>query len=180
MAGTERDPASVADTGPVVPARGEAFEELYRREYRGLVAVAAAITGDTDVAPDLVHDTLVKAFVRWDRVSRLDRPGAWCHHVLINACRSHLRRRTTEWRFLARQRRTEASTPEPSAEVMAFWDVVRTLPERRRTVVALRFAADLTSVQIAAVLEVPEGTVRSDLAIARRVVMAALREEPDA
>jgi DNA-directed RNA polymerase specialized sigma24 family protein len=41
-------------------------------------------------------------------------------------------------------------------------------------VVALHFGADLSSVQIAEVLGIPEGTVRSDLATARRVVMAAL------
>lgn len=163
---------------PVTPPPGESFDDLYRREYAGLVAVAVAITGDGDNAPDLVHDTMVKALLRWDRVSRLDRPGAWCQHVLVNACRSQLRRRTTQLRYLARQRRVEPSAPEPSADALAFWDVVRTLPVRCRTVVALRFAADLTSVQIAEVLAIPEGTVRSDLAVARRVVMANLREEP--
>jgi RNA polymerase sigma factor (sigma-70 family) len=161
----------------VTLARPESFDELYRREYGGLVAVAVAITGDPDNAPDLVHDALVKAFIRWDRVSRLDRPGAWCQHVLVNACRSQLRRRTTQLRYLARQRRVEPAAPAPSADALAFWDVVRTLPVRCRTVVALRFAADLTSVQIAAVLAIPEGTVRSDLASARRIVMAALEED---
>jgi DNA-directed RNA polymerase specialized sigma24 family protein len=42
-------------------------------------------------------------------------------------------------------------------------------------VVALYFAAELTSVQIGEVLGVPEGTVRSDIALARRVVLAAMR-----
>jgi DNA-directed RNA polymerase specialized sigma24 family protein len=57
---------------------------------------------------------------------------------------------------------------------VAFWLAVRTLPARPRAVVALYFAAELTSVQIGEVLRVPEGTVRSDLAVARRVVMAAM------
>ena len=78
------------------------FDAVYRREYPGLIAVAAALTGDRDGAQDLVQDTMVKAFIRWDRVSHLDRPGAWCHHVLVNACRSRLRRRATEWRYLSR------------------------------------------------------------------------------
>ncbi len=152
------------------------FDAIYRREYPGLIAVAAALTGDREGAQDLVQDTMVKAFVRWDRVSQLDRPGAWCHHVLVNACRSRLRRRATEWRYLARLRRSEPTSPEPSADTIAFWTVVRTLPSRPRAVVALYFGADLSSVQIAEVLGVPEGTVRSDLSAARRVVMNSLAD----
>ena len=152
------------------------FDAVYLREYPGLIAVAAALTGDRDGAQDLVQDTMVKAFIRWDRVRHLERPGAWCHHVLVNACRSRLRRRTTEWRYMARLRRVEQTSPEPSADTLAFWAVVRTLPSRPRAVVALYFGADLSSVQIAELLDVPEGTVRSDLAVARRVVMNAFGE----
>ncbi|MEO6570336.1 MAG: sigma-70 family RNA polymerase sigma factor [Ilumatobacteraceae bacterium] len=161
--------AGVIDVSP----RWE-FDAVYRREYPGLIAVAAALTGDRDGAQDLVQDTMVKAFIRWGRVSQLDRPGAWCHHVLVNACRSRLRRRATEWRYLSRLRRGEPTSPEPSADTLAFWTVVRTLPSRPRAVVALYFGADLSSVQVAEVLGVPEGTVRSDLKAARRVVMNAL------
>ena len=169
-----RSSGLIESAGMVDVSPGWEFDAVYRREYPGLIAVAAALTGDRDGAQDLVQDTMVKAFVRWDRVSHLDRPGAWCHHVLVNACRSRLRRRATEWRYLSRLRRGEPTSPEPSADTVAFWTVVRTLPSRPRTVVALYFGADLSSVQVAEVLGVPEGTVRSDLKVARRVVMNAL------
>jgi RNA polymerase sigma factor (sigma-70 family) len=162
-------PGAIAD----IPIRCT-FEDLYRHEYPRMVAVATAMTGDRDGANDLVHDAMVRTLVRWDHVAGLDRPGAWCHHVLVNICRSRLRRKATEWRYLARTRRNEPTTPEPSTETIAFWTVVRTLPSRPRSVVALYFGADMTSVQIAEVLGVPEGTVRSDIAMARRVVMRAL------
>ena len=64
------------------------FEDVYRREYPGLVAVATALTGDVRDGDNAVQDTMVKAFVRWDAVGRLERLGAWCHRVLLNACRS--------------------------------------------------------------------------------------------
>ena len=169
-----RSPQLINPAGMVEVLPVWVFEDFYRHEYPGLVAVAVALTGDREGAQDLVQDTMVKAFVRWDRLAGLDRPGAWCHHVLVNACRSRLRRRSTERRYLARLRREEPSSAEPSADTIAFWTAVRKLPTRPRTVVALYFGADLTSVEIAKVMDLPEGTVRNDLAVARRYVMGAL------
>lgn len=153
----------------------QGFEDVYRREYPGLVAVATALTGDFLDGEDVVQDTMVKAFVRWNDVGRMDRPGAWCHRVLINACRSRWRRRRTEQRFLSRLRRTERTSPEPSADVMVFWGLVRELPSRPRLSVTLHFAGERTMSEIASILDVPEGTVRSDIARARVVITEALR-----
>jgi RNA polymerase sigma-70 factor (ECF subfamily) len=150
------------------------FEGLYRLEYPGLVAVATALTGDSRDAEDLVQDTMVRAFTHWPRVSQLQRPGAWCHRVLHNACRSWGRRRRTEFRFLSRQRHHEPAAASPHADVVAFWNVVRTLPVRPRTVVALHFAGERTMAEIASILGVPEGTVRSDIARARVLIIAGL------
>ena len=153
------------------------FEDMYRHEYPGLVAVATALTGDLREGEDAVQDTMVRAFVRWDRVGGLERPGAWCHRVLLNACRSRWRRRRTEARFWSRARREERVMPEPSADVVVFWAMVRELPSRPRQSVTLHFAGERTMAEIAAILEVPEGTVRSDIARARAVITAALRDQ---
>ena len=154
------------------------FEDVYRREYPGLVAVATALTGDVRDGEDAVQDTMVRAFVRWDHVGELDRPGAWCHRVLLNVCRSRWRRRRTEARFWSRSRHEEASVAEPSADVMVFWALVRELPSRPRLSVTLHFAGDRTMAEIASILDVPEGTVRSDIARARVVITKALRSQP--
>ena len=150
------------------------FEDLYRVEYPGLVAVARAITGDLRDGEDLVQDTMVKTFVQWGRVGRLERPGAWCHRVLLNACRSRLRRRRTERLFVDRLRRKEPVSQGPSPDVVAFWTVVHTLPTRQRMVVALYFAGDRTAPEIASILGCPEGTVYSDLSRARVVLAEEL------
>jgi RNA polymerase sigma-70 factor (ECF subfamily) len=141
------------------------FEDMYRREYPGLVAVATALSGYD--GEDLVHDAMVKALVNWTRVQRLERPGGWCHRVLVNLCRSRWRRRRTESRYLSRLRREEAASPGPSAETIAFWTAVRDLPERPRLAVTLFYAGDRTTAEVATILDVPEGTVRSDLTRAR-------------
>ena len=50
---------------------------------------------------------------------------------------------------------------------MAFWAAVRTLPTRPRLVVSLYYALEHTTPEVASILGVPEGTVRSDLTRAR-------------
>ena len=141
------------------------FDDFYRREFPGLVAVATALSGHD--GEDLVHDAMVKALIHWTRVRRLERPGGWCHRVLINRCRTWWRRKRTEAQFLARQRREEPSTVQLSDETIAFWAAVRQLPEHPRLVVTLFYAADRTTAEIASILDVPEGTVRSTLSRAR-------------
>ncbi|MEP7203028.1 MAG: sigma-70 family RNA polymerase sigma factor [Ilumatobacteraceae bacterium] len=151
------------------------FEDLYLREYSGLIAVATALSGRD--AEDLVQDAMVRALVSWEKVRRLERPGGWCHRVLVNLCRSRWRRLVTEARFLSRQRREESSMPGPSDDVMAFWSAVRELPERPRLAVALFYAGDRSVVDVARILDVPEGTVRSDLSRARAVLLSRMESQ---
>jgi RNA polymerase sigma-70 factor (ECF subfamily) len=150
------------------------FEELYEREYPGLVGVATALSGDRRDAEDLVQDTMVKAFLHWKRLRLFERPGAWCLKVLTNACRSRWRARRTEQRYLARLGRSDVSEG-PSDDVMAFWSAVRRLPTRPGTAVALYFAGDHTTAEVAEIMGVPEGTIRSDIARARASIMSELR-----
>ena len=151
------------------------FESFYRATFPGLVGVATALMTDSTDAEDLVQDTMVKAFMRWPRVSVLAVPAAWCHRVLTNACRSRWRRRNTEQRYATRLRRRPGVINGPSGEALAFWEAVRTLPQRPRTVVALYFAGEHTTTEIVAILGIPEGTVRSDISRARDIIIEALR-----
>lgn len=167
-------PDSIGFDGVEIPLTPLDFADFYRLEYPGLLAVATALSGAE--GEDLVHDAMVKALLHWNRVSRLERPGGWCHRVLVNRCRSWWRRKRTEASFLARQRRDEPSAPELSAETIAFWTAVRQLPSRPRLVVTLYYAADRTTAEVASILDVPEGTVRSDLSRARLALTRELEQ----
>ena len=148
------------------------FDDLYRREFPGMVAVATALSGYD--GEDLVQDAMVKALVNWERVQRLERPGGWCHRVLVNLCRSRFRRRRTAQRYLQRLRHEEATTAGPSPDVLAFWAAVRELPERPRLAVTLHYAGDRPVAEVAEILNVPEGTIRSDLSRARAALVREL------
>lgn len=159
----------MTDSEPMILA--PSFEALYRSEYPGLIAVATALSGAD--GEDMVQDAMVKALIHWERVSHLQRPGGWCHRVVVNLCRSRWRRVRTQTAFLERLRREEPSTPGPSVEVLAFWSAVRELPSRPRLAVALRYAGDRSVAEIAAILDIPEGTVTSDLSRARQALKGA-------
>jgi RNA polymerase sigma-70 factor, ECF subfamily len=152
----------------------QTFENFYRCEYPGLLAVAAAMVGSLESGEDLVQDTMVKSLVRWQALQRLDRPGGWAHRVLLNACTSWWRRRRTEARHIALLRREESTTSGPSPETMVFWAAVRRLPERHQQVMVLHYAGDRTVAEVASILAVPEGTVRSDLTMARAALAIEL------
>ncbi len=148
------------------------FEEFYRAEYPGLVAVATALVGSLESGEDLVQDTMIKSLMQWNRVQGLERPGGWAHRVLLNACTSWWRRRRTEARYLSMLRRADTIVDGPSPEALMFWDSVRRLPERHRTVMVLFYAGDRSVAEVASILSVPEGTVRSDLTRARAALAA--------
>ena len=157
-----------------LPVVANEFDDFFRQEYPTLVAVATALAGSPEDGEDLVQDTMVKALLRWSTVQRMERPGGWAHRVLLNACRSWWRRRRTQARFLARQRHDEPSVPGPSADALAFWAAVRTLPERPRQAMVLHYAGDRSTAEVARILDVPEGTVRSDLTRARAALALTL------
>ena len=88
------------------------------------------------------------------------RPGRLRRKVLVNRRRSLLRRAGVEARFLARAR-AEVVPPPGDEEAMVLWQAVQGLPPRQRAVLVLRFHEDLTEAEVARLLGLPLGTVKS-------------------
>ncbi len=168
--------------GATPPAGGPSstFETLYRTELRPITAVVAAMVGDIEVARELTNEAMLRAYRDWGRVSVLDHPGAWVRRVAINLAIDTQRRRGRERRAVERLAgQPDESTNEIPAEPDAarYWRLVRDLPEQQRAVVTLRYVEDLAQHQIADVLGIPEGTVKSQLFKARHRLAAALAKE---
>ena len=149
------------------------FEDLYLREYPGLIAVATALSGRD--GEDLVQDAMVRALVSWEKVRRLERPGGWCHRVLVNLCRS--RWRTTGDRSpvpVATEARRAVDAGTVGRRDGVLVGDSRTAGAAASRCRALFYAGDRSVADVAGILGVPEGTVRSDLSRARSFVL-----EPD-
>jgi len=136
---------------------GETFEGFYARSVLRAARLAHLLTGSAATGHDVAHDALVAVHARWHDI---DNPDGYLRVAVVNACRSVHRRRVRELGMLRRAHR-EATVAPPELDEM--WLALTRLPQKQRTVVVLRFYEDLTVPEIADVLGVPGGTVKSTL-----------------
>jgi RNA polymerase sigma-70 factor (sigma-E family) len=135
------------------------FREFFASQYGRLCWLGFLLTGDRAEAEELAQDALVRLWWRW-LVRRPDDPARYVRKVLVNRRRSLLRRAAVEARALAR---LEPVPPPPGDEddAMVLWTAVQALPVRQRAVLVLRFHEDLTEAEVARLLGLPLGTVKS-------------------
>jgi RNA polymerase sigma factor (sigma-70 family) len=105
-----------------------------------------------------------------------DNPETYARKVLVNRHRSLLRRALVEARYRYRDRPNEGYSDEHREDAIVLWAATCRLPPRQRAVLVLRYYDDLSEAEIARVLGIPVGTVKTS---ARRG-LARLRRSLDA
>lgn len=142
---------------------GGRLAELYRWHARDGVRLAYLITGDRDLAEDLVQD----AFVRLaGRLLHLRDPGGfepYLRRTIVNLANAHFRRRKVERRYLEQQK-TKRPEVGPGPDIStreAMRSALLGLPTRQRTAIVLRFYEDLSEAQTAELMGCRPGTVKS-------------------
>lgn len=156
----------------------EPFESFYRREYRGVVALAYALSGSRLGAEDLAQEAFIAAHQRWERIGAYDKPEAWVRRVVANMAVSAFRRRAAEAKALAKiaGQRHEALPPmEPQDE--EFWRLVRSLPGKQAQAIALFYLEERTVLEIAEVLECSPATAKVHLFRGRQALAERLGVE---
>ena len=147
------------------------LELLYRAKFPTFLRVATAIARDEELARDAVHDAFASA-IRNRRRFRGEGPlEAWVWRMVVNAAR----KTAQPARELAVERSPNGASPAESADLRA---AIEALPERQRTVLFLRYFADLDYRAIAEVLDVTPGTVGSTLNAAHSALRRRLEEVP--
>jgi RNA polymerase sigma-70 factor (ECF subfamily) len=152
---------------------------LIQRYQAAVRRLTRAVTGDAHDADDAAQDAFLSAL---DRIETYDssRPfGPWLMRIATNAAIDLVRRRAVR-RADALDERAPSRTASPatdaeSAEVRGKLNTaLAQLPERQRVAVTLFDVEGYSHAEIAAVLRIPEGTVRSDVFHARRALRVAL------
>ncbi len=153
--------------------RDAEFSAYMAARQPALLRTAYLLTGERASAEDLVQTAFAKLYLSWDKVQNRDSLDGYVRRILVNEHNSLWRR---AWK------RTEVTTelvPDrvvsdeyDEGRVAAVWELVHTLPRKQRAVIVLRYYEQLSEAEIAAILGVSAGTVKSQASRA----LAALRQ----
>jgi RNA polymerase sigma-70 factor, ECF subfamily len=146
------------------------LEQLYRERYVGFRNALAPVVGSREVARDVVQEAFAIAWRDRRKLRREESLAPWVWKI---AYRLAVRERA---RALAAEIPDDLTILEPERDpVLAA--AIRTLPPRRRLVLFLRYFAGFSYSEIAAALEIEEGTVAATLAQARAALAEELRPQ---
>jgi RNA polymerase sigma-70 factor, ECF subfamily len=151
-----------------------AFEQLYRTHGARLKSIAYHTVGSRQDAEDAVQETFLKAYRGIDGFSGGSAIGTWLCRICINACYDLVRRRQLE------KSRAEPIEPvaAPQLALRAQLDQALGRIDARRRMVFLLFAVEgMRHAEIAAILEIPEGTSKAWLFEAKRELQRLLTEK---
>ncbi|HYN48723.1 MAG TPA: RNA polymerase sigma factor [Candidatus Nanopelagicales bacterium] len=147
----------------------DAFEAAVRPHYGPLTRRLTVVLGNEHDAEDVAQDAYLRAFRSWDRFDGTD-VRAWLYTIALRLAFNHVRRRR---RWLGILGRTEpAPWTDPSDPDL--WDALRGLDARTRAALLLNVLDGYTHREIAAMFEVPEGTVASWISRGRVALRAEL------
>lgn len=139
------------------------FAEFVRAHTPALVRTAYLLTGSGPSAEDLVQETLLRLYPRWERVQAADAPMAYVRRSLTNTFLNQRRRRSAHEIVLdvVPDRPGQRDAADDLADRDEVWLLLATLSERQRAALVLRYYEGLDDHDIAAALACREGTVRS-------------------
>lgn len=157
------------------------FEPWLAAREAALQRTAHLLTGDVHAAQDLVQNTLAKLYLRWEHVRDAGNVDAYARKVLVNEFRTAWRRplRRVEQVVETVPDRPAPESPEYDGSHEAVWRFVCSLPPKQRAVVVLRFYEQLTEAEIAELMGISLGTVKSQSSRALASLRAALPDHPE-
>jgi RNA polymerase sigma-70 factor (sigma-E family) len=157
-----------------------AVTALYSAHYRSLVRLAALLVRDVATAEEVVQDSFVAMHDGWRRLRDSDKALSYLRQSVVNRSRSVLRHRVV----------VDRNAPKPSPDMpsaehgaivllerSAVVSALRTLPPRQREALVLRYYGDMSEAQIASIMGISRGAVKSHTARAMSALRCVLERE---
>ena len=176
--------AAGAGTGTAAPAKremtaDEAVTQLYLSHYRPLVRLAVLLVRDEPTAEEVVQECFIAMHDGWHRLRDEDKALSYLKQAVVNRSKSVLRHRSVV------DRNAPKPAPDmPSAEQgaisrlerSAVITALRGLPDRQRQALVLRYYADMSEAQIAEMMGISKGAVKSHTARGMSSLRAVLEQ----
>ncbi|AUG57001.1 ECF RNA polymerase sigma factor SigW [Acetivibrio saccincola] len=140
----------------------KAFEAIVKKYHNVLYYTALGIVGSGWEALDICQETFIKAFNSINSLKDKSKFRSWINRILVNKCNDYFRKNKNEVcvDFIEE---TGGFIEEGSEESIDLLRALSSLKENSRVVLTLRYFQDLSLKEIAAILDIPEGTVKSRL-----------------
>lgn len=162
----------------------DAFRQLVERYQSAVYNLAYRMLGDPDEAEDAAQEIFVRLYRQLARYDAERKFSTWTLAIATNYCIDQLRRRRMQLVPLENiipWARAGDAGPEAQALDREAYDemqhLLRRLPEKYRAVLVLRYWHELSCAEIADVLKVPEGTVKTQLHRARKALGKLMEEQ---
>jgi len=160
-----------------------AFEELYRRYARRLKGFFfLQLGGDEELAADATHDVFLRAYEARSRYQKGRSVSTWLFTIAYNICRNHYRSNAYEAQLLATldaepisEQQIEVQLDEATLDE-ALAQVLAELPAPLHQLFSLHYQEELTIPQVAEIVGIPEGTVKSRLHKTMNIIRKKLKQ----
>ena len=158
-----------------------AFEELVLRRQSSIRNLMRRFCGNQALADDLAQQVFLKVWLNLRKLRQSSAFSAWLKRLAVSVWLQHLRKKDA-LRGAGELSGTERPQRDATAVGMDLDRALATLPEAEKLCVVLAYQEGLTHVEIAALTEMPLGTVKSHIRIGAgrlQQVLSAYRETPD-
>jgi RNA polymerase sigma-70 factor (ECF subfamily) len=159
-----------------------AFEELYRRYARRLKGFFfMQLGGNEEVAADATHDVFLRAYEARSRYREGSNVSTWLFTIAYNICKNHYRSNAYEAELLANLDAEPVSEQQIEVEMdaaqldEALDRVLSELPAPLHQLFSLHYQEELTIPQVAEIVSIPEGTVKSRLHKTMNIIRKKLK-----
>lgn len=169
------------------------FDGIVREHQRRVYRVLYLLVRNPDLADTLTQETFLRAYEKRASFRGEARVDTWLLKIAVNLARDHARnRRASFWKRLIGMDDSEnpeqfRQIPDPQAspeqallarrELDAAWSIAGELPSQQSTIFMLRFAEEMTLLEIAQVLGLRTGSVKAHLFRAMATVRKRLKEQ---
>jgi len=142
----------------------QAFYQLIEQEQHKLYRMAYVYVQNENDAVEVFQQTIIRAYEGLPQLKEPHYFSTWLTRIIINVCKTYIAKKNTVQ--LVEPHTLEdftSTTPTYIEEELDLWHSLCKLEEKYKTVLLLRFYQDYSVKDIAAILQYPEGTVKTNI-----------------